>query len=415
MHNPVSKNLRKLSMATLALLPLLAWYALPLPTSLGTTVMLLLSLYTIVKNNFKINVFPKTFWLVFGYVCVMWIYHNGFATWTIFPPGGWVFFTFFLALIWGTLTFDLQFLKKYMLWIILFSAALFWIQFFLKLVYGHNEISFVPNLTGSFTYEGMSYSQLVAKQLSEDRPCSIFMEPSHMAYYYIAYLSFIWFKEYSNKWFSKKIVLIVLTLVALKSGSGMIGLTILCSVKFYRYYVTANLKQKIYIAIIILPIISGLVYLYSQSSSGKEIFSRSAEFSTEGSSGYARVISGFVMFDQLDFKQKLIGIGDPKDKFASLRVIDGSEHLYANGFQIILLSLGYIGALLYLHFYANMFCKVNQISRISILVLFVMSLLESNYLNSYMILFTIIPCADYYKTFTSKQKNIGKHQNLYNI
>ena len=31
-----------------------------------------------------------------------------------------------------------------------------------------------------------------------------------------------------------------------------------------------------------------------------------------------------------------------------------------------------------------------------IIVLLVMGLLESNYLNPYMMLFTVIPCADYY-------------------
>ena len=180
--------LRKVSMMILALLPILAWYEIPFPVGLGYTLILFLSAYIIVRNNFKINVIPIIFWLLFVYICLIWIYHHHFELWTLIPPGGWLFFLFFLALIGGILSFDLQLLKRYMRWVVLISAALFWVQFSLKLATGSHVFCFVPNLTGGFTYEGMSYAELVAHQMSGSRPCSIFLEPSYMAYYYVSYL-----------------------------------------------------------------------------------------------------------------------------------------------------------------------------------------------------------------------------------
>ena len=67
---------------------------------------------------------------------------------------------------------------------------------------------------------------------------------------------------------------------------------------------------------------------------------------------------------------------------------------------MILLTLGYVGLFLYLFFYIKIFRKVNATSKMSLIVLLIMGLLESNYLNPYMMLLTIIPCADYY---TNKQ------------
>ena len=178
--------LRKLSMAILATLPLLAWYKIPFPVGLGYALVLFLSAYTIFIRRFKVNVFTSMFWCLFVYICFMWMYTNDFGLWTLIPPGGWLFFLFFLALVWGVLNFDMQLLMKYMRWIVLISAALFWVQFILKVTVGSQMFCFVPNLTGSFTYEGMSYSELAAHQLNDvSRPCSIFLEPSYMAYYHI--------------------------------------------------------------------------------------------------------------------------------------------------------------------------------------------------------------------------------------
>ena len=395
-QSSASRWLRMVSMMTLATLPLLAWYAIPLSIGLGFAIVLLLSAYTLFIRKSKINVLPSIFWLLFIYVSINWMYQNEFALWTLIPPGGWLFFIFVLALLWGVLTFDLDLLKKYMRYVVLISIALFWIQFSLKVTTGSQVFCFVPNLTGAFTYEGMSYSELAAHHLVGERPCSIFMEPSYMAHYLVTYLAIVWFSSKAKKkWLNKEILLIVISLIALKSGSGMVAFAVLTMVKIFSLFWSANIGRRLLLLFLLIPMLVFVINMYIGSETGQMMLSRSDEFSTEGSSGFTRVIGGYLMFDQLDLKEQMIGILDARDRFGLLRD-DGRLIFFANGIQTILLSLGYLGALFYLLFYASLFIKTSLDSRMCIIVLLIMSLIESNYLNPFMMLLTIIPCADYY-------------------
>ena len=146
-------------MALLALLPLLAWYKIPFPVGLGYALLLFLSAYTIIRRGFRINVLPSKFWIIFVYICFMWMYSHNFGFWTVLPPGGWNFFIFFLALLWGIMCFDLVLLKKYMRLVVLISGVLFWIQFVFMITTGSPQFCFVPNLTGAFIYENYIYSK----------------------------------------------------------------------------------------------------------------------------------------------------------------------------------------------------------------------------------------------------------------
>ncbi len=306
-----------------------------------------------------------------------------------------MFFIFVLAVLWGVLAFDIGLLKKYMRWVVLISIALFWVQFGLKVTTGSQVYCFVPNLTGAFTYEEMSYSELAANQLLGERPCSIFMEPSYMAHYFVTYLAIVWFDSVAQKkWLNKEIILIIITLIALKSGSGMVALAVLFAVKMFSMFWSANVGRRILLISILIPLVIFVVDIYMGSEMGQMMLSRSNELSTEGTSGFTRVVGGYLMFDQLDFNEKMIGIPDARERFGILES-DGSLFFFANGIQTILLSLGYLGALFFLVFYIVLFKKTSLASRMCIIILLVMSLIESNYLNPFMMLLTIIPCADY--------------------
>ena len=147
--------------------------------------------------------------------------------------------------------------------------------------------------------------------------------------------------------------------------------------------------------IFIVPLVAGVTYVYMNTEMGQQMFSRRTELSTEQTSGYTRIVGGYIMFDQLKLNEQVWGIIDYRDRFGILQN-DGNLKFYSNGVQTILLSHGYIGLLLYLLFYIILFRKVNLTSKMSLIVLLVMGLLESNYLNPYMILLTVIPCANYY-------------------
>lgn len=386
----------KISMAVLSTLPLLAWYKISFPVGLGYALILLLGTIVIVKNRFRINVVPLTFWFVFAFVCFMWMYNNDFSFWTLFPPGGWVFFIFALALIWGVITFDLNLFKKYMRWIVILSGVLFWIQFIMVVTTGSPHFCFVPNLTGAFSYEDYTYADIVRTHLSGKLPASIFLEKSYLAYYFLTYLALIWFEtKEKRKMFSKEIIFVIATLIASRSGTALIGFSILLSAKVFSMFWTANIKRRVLLIVLLIPMIIGAIYLYVDSEMGQLMLNRTEELSTEGTSGYSRVVGGYMMFDQLSPEEKIFGIPDARDRFGFL-ASKGSFVFYVNGIQSILLNLGYIGALVYLLFYVNLFRKVNITSRMAIIVLLIMSLLEANYLNPYMMLLTIIPCAEIY-------------------
>lgn len=398
-----SPFISKLSMVILATLPLLAWYKIPFPVGLGYALVLLLGTIVIIKKRFRINVVPLTFWVVFAYVCLMWMYNYDFSFWTLFPPGGWIFFIFTLALIWGVVAFNLNLLKKYMRWIVIISGVLFWIQLILLETTGSPHFCFVPNLTGAFNYEDFTYADIVKRHLSGQLPSSIFLEKSYLAYYFLTYLALIWFEtKEKRKMFSKEIIFVIATLIASRSGTALIGFSILLSIKVFSMFWTANFGRRILLIALLIPMIAGSIYLYVDTEMGQEMLNRTGELSSEGTSGYTRVVGGYMMFDQLSPEEKIFGIPDARERFGFL-ASKGTYVFYVNGIQSILLNLGYIGALVYLLFYVNLFRKVSITSKMSIIVLLIMSLLEANYLNPYMMLLTIIPCAEIYL----KRRNIS--------
>lgn len=392
----------RLFMLILALAPILAWYDIHFPVGLGYMLILFLSAFVIAKNRFQVSVMPNAFWLLFAYVCMMWVYNNNFAIWTVLPPGGWLFFLFVLAVIGGTLSYNLNLLKKYMRIVLLIAIALFWVQFIMMITTGSQQICFVPKITNQFTYEDMSYAELVANQLRGERPCSIFLEPSYMAYYSLAYLVQEWFgSEAKQKWLTKEVALILVTLLALRSGSGMVGGAILFAVKMFNIFWNASIGRRIAMLLLLIPLTVGSFFVYQNSEVGQAMLSRSTELSTESTSGYTRVVGGYLLFSSMSSSEKMIGISNAREKFGIERA-DGSTVFYSNGVQTILISLGYIGALVYLLFYISLFRKVSLQSRMSIIMLLTMGLLESNYLNAYMMLFTIIPCGEYYLNYKKR-------------
>lgn len=392
----------RLFMLILALAPILAWYDIHFPVGLGYMLILFLSAFVIAKNRFQVSVMPNAFWLLFAYVCMMWVYNNNFAIWTVLPPGGWLFFLFVLAVIGGTLSYNLNLLKKFMRIVLLIAIALFWVQFIMMITTGSQQICFVPKITNQFTYEGMSYAELVAHQLRGERPCSIFLEPSYMAYYSLAYLTLEWFgSEIQNKLFTKEVALILVTLLALRSGSGMVGGAILFAVKMFSMFWNASIGRRIAMLLLLIPLIVGSFFVYQNTEAGQAMLSRTSELSTESTSGYSRVVGGYLMFYTMSPSEKMVGIPNAREVFGIERA-DGRTIFYINGIQTILISLGYIGALVYLLFYASLFRKVSLQSRMSIIMLLTMGLLESNYLNAYMMLFSIIPCGEYYLNYKKR-------------
>lgn len=398
-HSPAKPWLRKVAMLIFTWGPILSWYKISFPVPLGYALILFVSILGIIMSGAKVRVLPSTFLWVFIYVCGLWMYNHHFGLWTLFPPGGWVFFIFAVGIVGGILLFDMDLCRKYMRWVVWIAIGLFFIQFGLLVATGSQQFCFVPPLTSEFTYEGMTYSEIVVRHLTSVHPCSIFLEKSYMAYYLVAYLSLIMFSgEGKGKLYSKEILIISLTLIILRSGSGIVGLAVLWVVKAFSMFWTKNKKRRISMILLMVPFAIGVFYIYGSTEAGQEIFSRQDELTTEDTSGYVRVMGGYAIYDMLTPQEKMIGKPDAQEAFGKDRA-DGTTWFYINGVQTILVYLGFIGALLYLFFYASVFRKVALSSRMCLITLLTMALLESNYLNPYMLLLTIIPCAEYYYNY----------------
>ena len=200
-----------------------------------------------------------------------------------------------------------------------------------------------------------------------------------------------------QKLWSKSNAIIILTIVMLRSGSGIVGMSILLLVKTFNVFWSDNIGRRMIMLSLLIPFFVGLFYIYQNTEAGEEIVGRQDELTTEGSSGYSRVVSGYLVFDQLSISEKITGLSakNARENYGYQKE-NGEYSLYINGFQTILITLGYVGVILYLLFYITLFRRSNLSSRMAIITLLIMSLLESNYLNAYMTLFTVVPCGQWY-------------------
>lgn len=402
--------LRKLTMLVLSLSPLLMWYSINLPISLGVLLVLIMSAIAFVVAPFRFNVLPFSFYIVFLYVSIIWVVQNGLSFSTIIPPGGNLFSIFVISLIGGILFFDYKALKKCMKWVVWTSVACFWIQYIVLQLLGIS-ICLVPNLTGQFIYNGYSYADVLAFHTASKYPCAFFLEKSYMGYYIVAYLSLLFFESpKKNNFFSFEAVIIMITLLFLRSGSGLLGIAVVATVKVFMLYRNWNEGKRIIMILLVVPMLISVFFIFRKSEIGLEMLNRQNELSTEGTSGYARIAMGYVIYGGLPQTNKLIGI-----KGDNLISNDDSNYnlnnrLYLNGVQMILVTLGLIGLLLYVLFYGTIYRKGNSLVRMSIITLLFMSLLEANYLNMYMVLMTVIPCGLVYSN--QKHKSLSSWSNL---
>lgn len=399
MHNSIVKNSQswrfcKMTMFLLALFPLLHWYDIGLPLGLGDFLLLLVAILAIGMGRFQQKAYPKLFFLVWLYIAINWYHYNFYPDWKGILPGGIVFFIFALNVGVGITNFDINLLRKYMRWIVILAVVIFFFQFIVLHLNG-KTFCFVPNLTGHFIYENYSYSELAAKHINGFKPCAFFIEKSYMAYYLVIYLCLELFQEKFKEFlFSKLSIIIIVTLVLLQSGSGVVGLTIPVVAKFLTYYWQKK-KLRYIILLLSLLLFTFIFYLFVATDIGASMLSRQEELYTEGTSGFSRIMYGYMFYDNLDPIQKIIGTSVSNiNNLTYLSYQDSKFPL--NGIQSPLIQLGTIGLLLWIIFYVSVFFKTNACGRICVLVFFIFSAIEVTYLGSYMTILTIIPCSILY-------------------
>lgn len=397
-----NKGLCKVAMLFLALLPLLHWYDIGAPVGLGEAIMLIFTIIAFVRSKFNVRLFPKSFYILWAYIAFNWYYNNEINFGLTLLPGGATFFFFAVICLGSIAFFNLDELYKYMRCVVMLSIPIFIFQYIMLHTMG-NHYCFVPNITGRFTYEGLLYSELVHLHHTTMSPCAFFIEKSYMAYYLVIFLCLELFYGKSRELlFSKFSLLIIFTLLILRSGSGLIGMIIPIIAKCISYY--WNRSNLRYIMIVLAPLfLAFAVYLYIGTEIGATMLERQSELTEEGTSGFTRVMHGYMYFDNLDITEKIFGTSIKN--LNELIYLSYAEKRFAlNGIQFPLIQLGVVGLVLWIAFYINAILKTPIIAKLSVLTLFVLSSIEVTYLGPYMVMLTVIPCSYYLRP----NQNISK-------
>lgn len=387
------KIINKITMFLWALYPILGWYSSFTSFSLGMLILLLLSLSAICNGKVNNTVFPFIFYIVWFYVALNYYGYASLSDIKSYLPGGFPFCIFVFSLIGGIVYYNQEYLKKYMSWLVKLSIFLFWVQILLSIE--GTRVCFVPNIGLDFLYEDMSYAQIKARHLI-GMPCSFFLEKSYMAYYLCTYLCFELFDERGKKVIMTKFsMIIILTLLMLRSGSGMLGMAVIIIAKILTYLNCMSSAKKIVYFFLCTCFFVGSIWVYIQTESGSEILGRTEELTTEGTSGFTRVAAGYFMYANMPLENQIFGM-DRATFLNTDTTFYHDETLYLNGVQNILITLGIVGLVLYILFYSFLFSKGSVVSRVAILVFLLFSLLEFTYLTIYMAMFTVISCGELY-------------------
>lgn len=395
--NYISKNnvkpMDKITMFLWALYPLLGWYSSFTAFSLGMLALLLLSIIAVFKGQVNLKVFPLMFYVVWIYVALNYYGYASLSDFRSYLPGGFLFCVFVFSLIGGIVFYNQKYLKKYMSWVVVLSIVLFWIQIILSIAGA--KVCFVPNIGLDFLYENMSYDQIKARHLI-GMPCSIFLEKSYMAYYLCAYLCLELFDRSAIKvLYTKFSLVIILTLLVLRSGSGYVGMAVIIIAKVLTYLSDMSLSKKILYFVLCSSLLAGAIGIYIQTESGSEMLARTEEINTAGTSGFTRVAAGYFMYANMPTENLIFGM-DRNTFLDTDTTFYHDDELYLNGVQNILITLGAVGLVIYILFYSYLFAKGTTVSRVAILLFLFFSLLEFTYLTIYMSMFTIIPCGELY-------------------
>lgn len=389
-----NSSLSGVAMVLLALYPMLHWYDIGLPIGLGDVLMILLSMVAIGMQKFKIRAYPALFFLLWTYIAIVWYYYNISSDWKTLLPGGIFFFFFAVNMGTGISLFNMEKLKMCMKLVVILAIIVFLFESIMVSV-GGIRFCMVPNLTGHFTYEGLTYAELASRHLSNDhKPCAFFLEKSYMAYYLVMYLCLELFTgKGKEKFVTPLSIIIILALLLLRSGSGLVGMVIPVLVKMMSYYWQKTRGVGVLFLAISIPIVIIAVYFYVRTDIGSAMLERQEEITTEGTSGFTRVMYGYMFYDQLAPLQKLIGtsVTDIND----LIYISYSDRKFAlNGIQNILVSLGAIGLALWILFYLKVMRDTTLCGICCVCVFFVLSAIEVTYLGAYMLLLTVVACSE---------------------
>lgn len=394
-YQNVPINIRRMAMLLLALFPILHYYALPvsLPFSIGEVLLILFSVYVLYSFNAKqVWNFPKHYVTYWVYCAIIIFVTSGFKV-SYLLPGGLsmcMFSLWFAAL---AFAFDEEYLLKFFRYMFIPLAVFFVIQELSYRATGTRITWHLPIASETAYYGGLTFEQLETVQAWGERSSSLFVEPAYFAEFLLLHLCLEFFgKQGRDKLYNYYSIAIILILLFVRSGSGMLGLVFLGTVKLISYQRQSRSSRSWIILLITLPIVYFAATRYISSEVGSSVLDRQTEITNQSGSAYDRIFRGFELFDAMPTINKIIGINVDElrqsDSYNGVETV--KEGMLLNGLQFALVGRGIIGLSILLIFFAAIFKNSNILTKSALGLLLVLSLIESVYFSHHMLILTLI-------------------------
>lgn len=341
------------------------------------------------KNIFIFPRFFLVFW-IYAAIALIMISHNFKITYLI--PGGIAFAIFSMS--WGTCSkyFSISVFYAVLRIVFILSVIIFFAQL-LKLLPNQYQISAILPISDHVAYTDTDYYALMLLRDRSDRPCSFFLEPAYYAQFLLIYLAVnLFYKTRKDVFFSLSSILCIITLVLLKSGLGLSGLAVLLSIRVIVFFKESKKTRRVLFAT--LPVLFIAISYYFTTDAGLAVLERQDELTTEGSSGFMRVVQGFMIFDALPTSNKVLGVSMDDVENMHLPFItydeNGDAKMFTNGLCTLLLRTGLLGMILCFVVYFFIWKNGTILSKVLLILLFVMSIIEQVYLLPSMLIISVI-------------------------
>ena len=245
-------------------------------------------------------------------------------------------------------------------------------------------------------------SYLVESKSQEFRFSSFFSEPSHFAIF-LTPLLMLEVLYYNDKKHLLRACVLMFCLLLTQSGSALVGIgtTIVLICYFYvRNNKAARIVKYIPIAVISVGVVG---FYFFPSAMGASLIARTSEFQDEAgllSSGFVRVVRGYIVFGEYNIFEKIFGLNNTD---ALLQVInqrglsqlftynlDGTPSLFFNSVHYILLETGILGVFLYILFLKSVYNKSSIFSKVIVIQLVAFSFISQMYFNDFMLFYIVL-------------------------
>ena len=385
---------QNIAMFMLAIYPVIDFFYIPPMTfGYGTIAFITFFIYSLFKYGVRSTLkLPRYFIVLWIYIGLITFLMSKSFNPTLLLPGGSHVFCWVVCLGFASKYYNVEYLIKYMRIIFFISALLFCVQLVIMYNTGSN-ICFVPPLSSNVLYRDFSYNDLVLFHLAAERPSAFFMEPAYFAQYLLCLLTLELFCSSNTKYYNKIIVSgIIILLLLIRSGCGVIGLAFLVLIKLISIFSTLSFSKKVLYTIFLLPLFYFGIHIYTNSETGSQLVDRKSEISLDNSesSGSIRMLRGYVVYDNLPISNKVFGSNGDDVKVIARKTVGYEGGMLFNGFQAYLVEYGIIGIALLTLIYAYIYRHGVLVSKASIVVLLVISLMEYTFFTPLMLVLSVI-------------------------